>query len=355
VAYYDRTHRSLKYARFDGTAWAVHTIEARQGADLGRYAKLLFVGGVPVVGYQVIEPIDGGAVSSKVRLATASSATPSEGQWSFEDVAVNDATPCRAFFCAAGTVCVADTGLCTPELSGGCAEDCGSGAACVDQGDGTGHCVDTLDKKLDTYPDAIGGYITMAPTPDGGVGIAYYDRIAGNLIVASKSGGAWTTRIADGQVGETDTGDVGIGASLAIDSAGDWHLTYVDGHSEGLKYVKVAQGTTPGAPELIDDGLSLDALPFDDGQHIVGDDSKVLVTPSGEIHVTYQDATVGTLRHATGSPNGDVHAWTVRAIAQEGFAGAFSTPLEVDGKLVIVNWWRVGGQTVRGDVAVVTP
>ena len=75
--------------------------------------------------------------------------------------------------------------------------------------------------------------------------------------------------------------------------------TSFNGFSEAVQYVKVTKGTTVGTPEVIDDGFGLGAgaTPFDDGQHIVGDDSHVVVLSSGEIHVSYQDATAGTLHH----------------------------------------------------------
>jgi len=83
------------------------------------------------------------------------------------------------------------------------------------------------------------------------------------------------------------------------------------------------------------------------------------VTQSGEIHISYQDATAGTLRHVTGSPSGQGHSWLIKALDQKGkFAGAFSRMLSVDGTLSVLNWWRVGGKTdigVVGDVAIIAP
>src|SRR5262249_10831045 len=132
------------------------------------------------------------------------------------------------------------------------------------------------------YPDAIGDYIAAALDPKGNVGIAYYDRPHGNLMIASKASGMWATTLLDGQdaMGK-DTGDMGIGASLFIDGNGDWHITYVDGLNETLRYMAVKGGTMPGASELVDDGAGIGGTPFDDGQHVVGDDSHVTVTASG--------------------------------------------------------------------------
>ncbi|AGP36894.1 hypothetical protein [Sorangium cellulosum] len=357
VAYYDRTHRGLKFAQKQGDAWAVSSVQQAPNSDIGRYAKLLFVKGLPVIAYLAMEPGEDGAVTSSVRLATGESATPGEGAWRFEDVATDEATPCRELLCAAGTTCVRSTGRCVkPLASGDCAPACASGEACID-GDGSPACAEISDgNRTETYPEAIGDYIAMAPDDAGGFGLAFYDRIRGDVVIASRSAGAWETRIVDGAAPDgTDTGDVGMGASLFIDRAGDWHLAYADGRSEGLRYARVKGGEEVEAPEVVDDGLGIEGVPFADGQHLVGDDASVFVTAAGEVRISYQDATSGTLRLAIGTKSGDGHSWLVQEIEQEGFAGAFSRIVEVDGELLIANWWRVGGQTTKGDVALVAP
>lgn len=350
VAYYDRTHKALKFAMFDGSAWSSHTVETKASSDIGRYAKLLALGSQYVIAYQSIEPGGtNGALISKVRVATSSK--PAAGAWTFEDAAVSMTTPCAAAFCGSGKVCVADTLVCTATASG-CSPACASGKACV-----AGACADILDaSKLYAYPDAIGGYISVSPDKQGGFGIAYYDRTKGNLMTAAKAMGKWGTLLIDGQDAMgNDTGDVGIGASLFIDDGGDWHITYANGFTEALQYVKLAKGTMIGTPEIVDDGLALGGMQFTDGQHLVGDDSHVHVLSGGEVHVTYQDATAGTLHYAVGAPAAGGHTWTVKSMTQDGFAGAFSNILVANGQLQLVNWWRVGGASVNGDVRILPP
>ncbi|XYI03128.1 hypothetical protein ACMHYB_26565 [Sorangium sp. So ce1128] len=357
VAYYDRTNRGLKFAQKQGDTWAVSSVQQASNSDIGRYAKLLFVKGLPVIAYLAMEPGEEGAVTSSVRLATGESATPEEGAWRFEDVARDEATPCREFLCGEGMKCVRTTGRCAkPLASGDCDPACGSGQACIDEG-GSPVCAAISDgSRTDTYPEAIGDYIAMAPDAAGGFGLAFYDRIHGNVVIASRSMGAWETRIVDGAAPDgTDTGDVGMGTSLFIDRAGDWHLAYADGRSEGLRYARVKGGTDVEPSEVADDGLGIEGAPFEDGQHLVGDDASVFVTAAGEVRISYQDATSGTLRLAIGTKSGDGHSWFVQAIEQQGFAGAFSRIVEVDGRLLIANWWRVGGQITKGDVALVAP
>lgn len=362
VAYYDVTNKALKLAAFDGTAWNVSFVEQKQGSDLGRYAKLVFLpNGNPAIAYLALEPGNDGYATSKVRVAIGKNAAPSgPSDWSFEDAAVHTTTPCRAALCRQGTACDAETGRCLETDK--CDPKCSSGEACLKGPDGEeASCRDIFGNgKLDSYPEAHGLYVSLALTPKGELGLVYYDRIRGNLMQARRAGGSWETAILDGQSGtapnEVDTGDVGIGASLFIDPKGDWHVSYADGNSEGLKYLLVKEGTTPQAPEVVDDGRGVSGTTFNDGQHIVGDDSHIIVTASGQIQISYQDATSGTLRWATGTPqSGGGHAWELRVIEQDGFAGAFSRQVVTSDGTRIANFWRKGGETVVGDVNLASP
>lgn len=356
VAYWDITNKALKLASYDGTAWSVSTVFSDGNAEAGRYAKMLMVGGMPIIAFQVIGFGDNGHPTSKVVLARASSANPSgAGDWSFEDVAVDETTPCRNHLCAGSQKCFLDTKQCATTTSD-CDPKCASGTGCLN-----GACLDLVDgTRLDTYPDAIGDYISLAAGPAGELGVVYYDRVRGNLMQARQDQGTWVTALLDGQTTDNppvDTGDVGIGASLAIDSAGDWHISYVDGFKESLKYMQLTQnGASVVGIEVVDDGTGTDAGPFDDGHHVVGDDSHITVSTSGDVRIAYQDATVGTLRWAVGAPgSGAGHTWKRTVLQQEGFGGFFPRQIMVNSSTQIVNWWRKGGTKIEGDVRVVAP
>lgn len=348
VAYYDRTHRALKFALQAGPTWVVTTVHEKPSSDMGRYAKLAWVNGAWNIAFLAVEPGADGAVSSGVRLATSSDGT----KWTFEDVYVNTATPCAAKFCATGQACIIETGLCTPNAAG-CDPSCSAGTACVDDA-GTLTCKDEKGAaKIETYPEASGLYISLA-ADKGSLGMVFYDRVKGNLMMASKASGSWVTSILDGEANGADTGDVGIGATLAIDGSGVWHVAYSDGYDESLRYMQIKDGT-PSTPETIDDGAGIEGTPFPDGRHIVGDDASIHVTAGGDIHVSYQDATVGKLHYALGTPSANGHSWAVKVVEQEGHAGAFSKIVEHQGSLKIVNWYRNFGGEYIGDVAVVKP
>jgi hypothetical protein len=351
VAYYDATNRALRYAHLAGGGWVTTTVQQAEDSDLGRYAKLRFVGASPVIAYLAIEPGSGGAARSGVRLATGSGADG--GSWSFEDVAFEAASPCTSFVCASGELCVASTSKCAAKAD--CPMDCPTGEACVAAEGGPKCEVVRTSEDGATYPDAYGLYIASALRPGGELALAFYDRIHGNAVVATRAAGGWTTAIVDGQEGMEDTGDRGIGLSLFVDDQDDFHLSYVDGLSEGLLYLLVQGGSMPGEPEVIDDGLLLDGVPSTDGLHLVGDDSNLLVTPGGEVRVSYQDATAGKLRLAVGTPAGGAHAWKVQVVEQEGLGGFFSQQIEHAGALKIASFWRSATPATRGNVDVLAP
>src|SRR4030095_2260142 len=131
--------------------------------------------------------------------------------WTFEDVAVDNATPCRDAFCGPGTAWGAGRVLCRNKRSA-CPMDCASSEACVEF-EGMPACKAVFASgKLETYPDGLGLYISLAQRPSGELAIGFYDRIHGNLMVAVQAGGKWSSQIVDGESGGTDTGDKGIGA-----------------------------------------------------------------------------------------------------------------------------------------------
>jgi hypothetical protein len=378
VSYYDATNAALKFASSPdgGATWNVHTVMQAAQSDIGRYSKMILLDGKPTVALLVEEPGTNGWARSRVVLATASVAVPQAmTDWAFQNTVVDEQTPCRAEFCSMGDVCVQSTMICQTTATGCMPADCGASTAgvgstpqaCITiQGKPT--CQAIFDSThIDSYPDAAGDYVTMA-NGSKGLGIVVYDRTRGNLVGVTSQSGAWSAQILDGQTGantstmRVDTGDVGVGASLAIADNGDWHISYVNGWTESLQYVLVPGGdlTKPHAPEVVDNGLTINGMPNSDGQHVVGDDSSLSVDASGTVRIVYQDATAGTLREATGTLGSTgKHTWSTKAIVQQGlFAGFF--PRYVAEVQQVANWARKTDHTqtpplVSGDVAFVQP
>jgi hypothetical protein len=378
VSYYDATNGALKFASSPdgGKTWNVHTVMQAAQSDIGRYSKMIVLEGKPTIAFLVEEPGAAGWARSRVVLATANIAVPQVmTDWSFQNTVVDEQTPCRAEFCDMGDVCVQSTMICQPTATGCTPADCGASTAGV--GSTPQACVTVMGKAtceaiddsthVDSYPDTAGDYVTLA-NGSKGLGIVVYDRTRGNLVGVANQSGNWAAQILDGQTGANtstmrmDTGDVGVGASLAIADNGDWHVSYVNGWTESLEYVMVPGGdlTKPQSPEVVDNGLSLDGMPNTDGQHLVGDDSSISVDGSGTVRIVYQDATAGTLREATGTLGATgKHTWSVKALAQPNrFAGFF--PHYVAEVQQVANWFRATDHSqtppvVSGDVAFVQP
>jgi hypothetical protein len=363
VTYFDVTHGALKFASFDGSKWATHQVDQKAKAIIGKYAKMVVIGGKPVVAYLSMEPAADGGVTSKVRVARASKAVPAAaGDWTFEDVNTAPA-PCRASFCATGMKCNAVTGKCeTPATT--CSPKCSGSDECFTGAMGAACAASNGVAKVDAYADATGLYISAAVTSKGDIGLVYYDRLRGNLWKAEKNGSSWKNDLVDGMIPgmagmEPDTGDTGIGASLFIDTKGDWHISYVDGLKETVRYLKLTGGAAPTSypppAKTVDDGKpAMGAMTAGDGNHVVGDDSNLWVDPMGVVHITYMDATSGHLRAAT-LPAGGM-SFTVKEVPLDAkFAGYFSQQFQLGGKLTVAHWWRVGGKATSGDVAFVNP
>lgn len=363
VSYYDATNKKLKLAVLvsaEEKTWKTITLKEQANADVGRYSKMVLVGGKPVIAFLQIEPGAGGKTRSKVVVARANIEVPQEASdFRFEDAAVEEENPCAASTCTGGQACVKTTGVCTATVGGCTPADCGMGKACVtDAGKAT--CV-AVKSNTQTYPDVFGDYISLS-AGGGKLGMVVYDRPHGNLVALDEQGeGKWGRTIVDGETGSRkdktaiDTGDVGIAASLAIDNSGTWHMTYVSGLDETLRYITMTGGK-PGKSEVIDDGSAVDGKTFPDGKHVIGDDSAVRAE-GDVITVYYQDATVGTLRRAAGTKSGATHKWDLRTLQQPNkFAGYF--PQIVPGEDKVANFWEQTDHAVKtriGDVTILAP
>jgi len=333
IAYYDATNRELKMAIGGAGAWDIHTID--DNGNAGAYASLVLTpSGAPAVSYLRIETQDDGTVRSSVYVAVASSAMPSaDSDWTLAEVA-GAVTPCRAADCGTGEVCT-ETGTCT--MTGTCSPACGSGEGCVG-----GSCVTTFPANwVEDLAPRYGMY-TQLVTTSAGLALVWYDRSSGNLWGAEATGTTFGAAfLIDGYarvapVGEFRSGDCGIGASIFVDDAGTWHVTYVDGAEEQLRYSQVSSGAVT-LRELIDDGSTNGTDAHDDGRHVIGDDSSVVVTSTGEVRVAYQDSTdaVTMLARRTGAGT-----WTVSVIADADASGFWVEQVLTDTGSTVASFWR---------------
>ena len=352
VAYYDQTHGDLRVAtRAPAGTWTTQTVDGAV-ADVGLYPSLaLDPDGKPAVAYfqragsddpSIACPSDPAApkaLVTGVKLARSRVKAPqSAADWLVEMAACAARPPPPCYGCT-GTgarACVQDTtskrGTACLDTSSGCSPSCANGQVCV----AGNTCVPQGNPaELLAVPWGTGLFPSLAFKGADPL-IAFYDHTRGNLVVAQSSGGAWSSKILDGEDASGDTGDVGQFPSLAVDSSGNFNLAYHDITRRGLRFYSgstlapLAQQRNPPPWNFIDTGIT---DPLADGPAYVGASASLLTTPDG-LYVAYQNSTSADLKLARKTVNGweQVHAWT------DGALGFFAHLVPVgDGRLLLVH------------------
>ena len=300
IAYADVTNGTLRFARAASSdrKWSTSVVDPGEaGAVTGAYASISLDGGdVPSIAYVVsgVAGATAGGFVSRLRLATAKSATPSgPGDWTIvtlDEAPITCAGTMKVSLCAKGSACVDTTpgdhsmSVCKPVAST-CSAACGTNQACVG-----GACVATLPPVA--APDlleGIGLFAQLRRLPGGARTVAYYNREEGDLDLATESGGAFAKALIDGNSPSTDVGQF---TTMAVAPDGTLHIAYVDAIHDALLYRQVT-GTTPGAVETIDDGTRAGA-PTDP----VGGGAAIW-TDGTIVKVVYQDQATSDLWLAT--------------------------------------------------------
>lgn len=332
IAYYDADDGDLEIAIGGAGAWDLHTID--ETGNAGSYASLvLTASGEPAVSYMRVETQADGTVRSGVFVAVASSAMPGAGSdWTITEVS-GAVTPCRAVDC--GEQLCTETGTCADE--GTCTGECADDQGCV-----AGTCVTIYPEGwVEDLAPRHGMYTQMVATASG-LALIWYDRNGGNIWGAEAAGTTFGAPfLIDGYArvvptGELGSGDSGIGASLFVDGTGTWHVTYVDGTEEELRYAQVTSGAV-ALRERIDDGSTDGTTPHDDGRHIIGDDSSVVVTSGGEVRVAYQDATDATTMLARRTGAG---TWSISIVDDVDASGFWVEQVLSDTGSEVASLWR---------------
>ena len=88
----------------------------------------------------------------------------------------------------------------------------------------------------------VGGYTSIALNTAGNAHISYYDATNGDLKYATNTSGSWVAATVD------NNGDVGYYTSIALDTSDNAHISYFDNTNGDLKYAvnsTQAGGCTP--------------------------------------------------------------------------------------------------------------
>jgi hypothetical protein len=140
--------------------------------------------------------------------------------------------------------------------------------------------------------------------------IAYYDHFRGDLKYAWQSSTTWNVITLD------STGNIGAFPSLALDSSGYPHISYLDVRQTGstLKYRwKTQDGWFSQTVDTVGD------LPYSTGR------SSLELDQADRAHISYYDGTNGDLKYA----RFDGAVWIIQTIETEGDVGT-RTSLELD-------------------------
>jgi hypothetical protein len=278
ISYYDRTNTALKLAiGTPGGPWDIHTVDDE--ADSGRHTSITLEGGVPRIAYLQMMPGEDGARISRARVAMADGPNPSSpGDWVIT----------------------------------------------------TAHEVTGPTPSIEDHPIATGLFNNLF-VDDQGLALVWYDRTAGDIQGVRWNGDAWSAPfLIDGwSRGAPNVGDSGIAASVFVEGS-VWHVTYVDGVEETLRYARV-EGDVAGGWEIVDDGAT------DGARHIVGDGSSVAIV-DGELRVAYQDTTAHRALLARRVGEGE---WAVEVLDDEDAAGFWTR--QVPSGLVAAFWMGPAG------------
>lgn len=281
ISYRDLTNRSVKFAIRSNATWTKYAVQQPADAEqvLGRYTALALVDGKPAMAYLALNIDAGdGTFKSELRWAAANKAAPmAAGDWTISTI--SSATMSCQNLCASDEACVPQTDGTSScqKTSTDCDPKCVTGEACI-----SGTCTAALeDAQYIDIPTASGLWPTVV-TANGAPLVLYYDRVKGNLMGATLSGGTWTTKVVKGDA----TDNVGAFCTAVVDGANTVHVAYQDATNMTLHYAQVDPATLAAKlTETIDDGVRTA------GQHQVGADVALIMDPSGKARVVYQDAT----------------------------------------------------------------
>ncbi len=317
ISYFDLTNGDLKYAAFDGAAWAIHTVD--DVGQTGRFTSMVLdQAGNPIIAYMTLRD---DALDSHLMVAWATVAAPaSAADWSFYTLD-SLAVPCTPDDCADGEACLADTGACAvlddpANCDGG--NGCPDGEVCV-----AGACeAEASGSGLDDVPAGVGVFASLDLYADGSPVVVYHDSVNGDLKAATWNG----ADAFDAPVVLDSVGNVGADCDAFVSDDDVLHVVYQDADLGDLFY----WNSSLGAAELVDQGArDANGDPTDlgsavGGLHWVGNFASVAVDAAGNARVAYQDGTTQDLLVAVRNPGG---VWTVSVLARklsgDAFEGAY--------------------------------
>jgi MYXO-CTERM domain-containing protein len=352
IAYYDRSQRTLKYARgvptASGFSFKLETVDATPRS--GMYTSLtLSSEDVPGIAYFMeraeVEP---GVWHAQVRYAWADAAEPTE--WTLEVVDSQRLRAACGGDCAGTTRCNAIANACQRTLTASRCGGCPSGQQCFDAAGGPMCAPVVPDSGLVYLPEGLGLFADSDRFADDEVALVYYDHTGRQIRFATSAGHTFAEQVPVVLDGDPTT-DVGWYPAVTIGPDQAVHVTYVDAQNDNLVYMNV----TTDLREIIDAGVrgtAAEVRPV-----LVGDDSSLVVLPDGTLQVAYMDSTNHDVVVARRSSEHNL--WLVPAVVLGGessYAGAFGFYLQqlvVEGEALVLSY-RINTREATRDVVVRT-
>lgn len=178
---------------------------------------------------------------------------------------------------------------------------------------------------LDTSYTNSGYYTSIAIDSSGNVHISYMDHANDDLRYEYKpSGGSWANAVL---VDGIDNVNVGWESHIALDSGGYPHISYYDSSNTALKHAyKDANGWHT---ETVDDPANTD----------VGHYSSITIDGSNNIYIAYYDTTNTNLKYAYKASGG---AWTTTNVDTTNTVGQY-TDIALSSTKVYISYYYVTG------------
>jgi hypothetical protein len=169
--------------------------------------------------------------------------------------------------------------------------------------DGETWYVETVDRRFHS-----GKFNSIALDASGNARIAYSQVEAGDLRYAVWDGSHWQFGIADSR--RIHNSYVGIGNSIALDSAGNMCIAYFDTTKRTVKYAWQKAGNWQ--TEVVDHLL---------GEWVFNDRLSIKLDRNNRPHIAYYDPGLGAAKYAMRDENG----WHVEAVENLGHVGGYSS------------------------------
>ncbi|MDO8281072.1 MAG: PKD domain-containing protein [Thermodesulfovibrionia bacterium] len=292
ISYHDATDLSLMYATNASGSWAAEIVDdGGVGGNVGKYTSIVLdsSGKVYISYFRQKDTTSGTAYSDLMFASNASG--------SFQHTVVDSANTAGRYT----SIKLDSSG--NPHISylrtynGGLSEDLKyatrrgvtpGGGSCA----GTGGSSDWACTFIDT--GLVGRFSSLATDSADKIHISYYDAANKRLKYATNASGSWVNTVVD------STGDAGTHTSLITDAANKPHITYFDAAGQTLKYATNASGSWQTETVDSSPGAWVTTPINPTTSDIETGGASIAIDGAGDIHISFLKQRTGDLMHSSG-------------------------------------------------------